>query len=106
MRNESLSLCGGNGFSFLDEGKLSCFSFAGKVCKLIRKILKERLCILTRVGSRLNWCFIAKSVSGLTGTFGGDSELRCRDYEIYVLYLINFIVPDSFMISLGTFVEQ
>lgn len=58
--------------------------------------------------SRLNWCFISKSVSGLTVTFRGDfgyiPELRCRDYVIYILYLINFIVCDSFMINLRSFV--
>lgn len=30
-------------------------------------------------------------------------ELRCRDYVIYVLYLINFMGFDCFMISSETF---
>lgn len=71
MRNESPSEMLLGWIFVLSGFELSCFSFVVKVCKLIRKILKERLCILTRAVSRLNWCFITESVSGLTGAFRG-----------------------------------
>lgn len=41
-----------------------------KVRKLIREILKESLCILTRAVSRLNWCILLESVTGLTAFKG------------------------------------